>query len=508
MSNKSDNLLFKLFSSGSMTLISRILGFLRDMITANYFGSSAASDTFFVAFKIPNLLRRIFAEGAFSQAFVPVLMEYKRNNEEKNLKLFISNIFGILLISLTIVTILGILFAGFIIILTSPGFSNNAMQFLQAKCLLKIMFPYILFISLCSFMSSLLNSEGYFALPAFVPSILNLCFIVFSLFFRDYFSGISVLAWAVFVGGILQLIVQIPTLIKLKLFLLPTFNFHHNGVKRVFKLMLPAIFAVSVAQIGLLINTAYASFLPTGSISYIYYADRVMEFPVGVFGVAMSNILLNNLSKHALDMEKFSKLLDWGIKLCLVIALPTSLGMGMLALPIVKTLFLRGHFDEHAAIMTAHSLVGYSIGFIGLLLVKIFAPAFYSRQDIKTPVKIAIFVLISNQIMNLLLIPFFGAAGLTLAIGISACLNSLILFILLIRKNIYQPKIKFLPFIIKILISVFLMAVALKICNYFFPYNFDHGFLENAIVLATTATVGISVYIVSIFCFKIHITIE
>lgn len=499
MYNKSShNLIFKLFSSGFMTLISRILGFIRDMMTANYFGSGLASDAFFVAFKIPNLLRRIFAEGAFSQAFVPVLMEYKRNNDEPGLKLFISNIFGLLLLALTLVTILGLIFSGFIIVVTSPGFSHNYGQFIQAQHLLKIMFPYILFISLCSFMGALLNSEGYFALPAFVPSILNLSFIIFTLYFKQYFDGITVLAWAVFVGGLLQLLCQIPLLIKLNLFVTPTFNYHHHGVKKVFKLMIPAIFAVSVAQIGLLINTAYASLLPTGSISYIYYADRVMEFPVGVFGVAMSNILLNNLSKNALNPEKFSKLLDWGIKLCLIIALPTSLGMGMLAEPIVKTLFYRGHFDLQASIMTANALIGYSIGFIGLLLVKIFAPAFYARQDIKTPVKIAVFVLICNQLLNFLLIPFFGSSGLTLAIGLSACLNSMMLFILLLRRNIYQPNFKFIPFILKLLFALLLMAITIKICMASLHYQFTDGFLKNFMHLTIIAASGLIVYIAAI----------
>jgi putative peptidoglycan lipid II flippase len=266
--------------------------------------------------------------------------------------------------------------------------------------------------------------------------------------------------------------------------------------------MIPAIFAVSIAQIGLLINTAYASFLPTGSISYIYYADRVMEFPVGVFGVAMSNILLNHLSKHALDSQKFSKLLDWGIKLCLIIGLPTSLIMGMLALPIVQTLFLRGNFNEYCAIMTAHALIGYSVGFIGLLLVKIFAPAFYARQDIKTPVKIAICVLIINQIINIILIPILGASGLTLAIGISACLNALALFILLIKKKIYQPKIKFKKLMLKILIAMIIMALSMKIYQWFIPYNFDHGFIKNILVLSTTAAIGLSTYTVTLFIYE------
>ena len=458
------NLLSILGKLGSMTMLSRILGFIRDMIIARVFGSGDAADAFFTAFKLPNLLRRIFAEGAFAQAFVPVLAEYKQTKSPEATREFVQYIAGMLTFALTVVTAIGVLAAPWIITATATGFTKNPDKFALATDLLRIMFPYILLISLSSFVGSILNTYHKFQIPAFTPVLLNLSFIAFSLFFVPYFDPpITALAWAVFVGGILQLVFQLPWLAKQGFLNLPKLDFKNAAVNRVIKQMMPAVFAASVAQISLVINTIFASFLQSGSISWMYYADRLTELPTGVLGVALGTILLPTLSKHAggRNPREFSKLLDWGLRLCCLLAAPAALGLAMLAYPLIATMFVSQRYSAPDAIMTKNALIACSFCVIGQIMIKVLAPAFYAQQNIKTPVKVAVVTLIATQLMNLAFIVPLKHVGLSLSVGLGACLNAAFLYILLRVKGLYFPDAGWKRFLAKLAVALAVMGAGL-----------------------------------------------
>lgn len=460
------NLLKSLAAVSSITMLSRVLGFVRDTIMARIFGAGIASDAFVVAFKLPNLLRRIFAEGAFSQAFVPILAEYKTQKGEEATRTFVAYVAGQLTLILALVTLLGVLAAPWIVWASAPGFSDNPERFELTSDLLRVTFPYILLISLSSFASALLNTWNRFAVPAFVPTLLNVSMIVFALFLTPYFDPpIMAMGWAVLVGGLLQLLYQLPHLRKIGLLVLPRLNLRDSGVWRVLRQMGPAILGVSVAQISLIINTIFASFLVAGSVSWMYYADRLMELPSGVLGVALGTILLPSLAKtHAAeDPAAYSKLLDWGLRLCILLALPCALALALLSEPLVVSLFQYGNFTATDAEMTQRALLAYSLGLLGMLLVKVLAPAFYARQDIRTPVRIAMFTLLMTQVMNVLfifVIPL-AHAGLALAIGLAACINAGLLFWKLRARGFYQPQPGWAMFTSKLLAAVLVMVVVL-----------------------------------------------
>jgi len=381
----------------------------------------------------------------------------------------------VLLLVLVIITLIGVIFAGSIIVINAPGFIKNPQKFDLTVTLLRIMFPYIILISLSSLVGGILNTWGKFSIPAFTPTILNLSFITFSLFLRQYFHPqVLALAYAVFCGGILQLAFQLPYLYKIGMPLIPKFNFKNAAVWRVIRLMGPAIFAMSIAQISLVINTIFASLLPSGSVSWMYYADRLMEFPTGVLGVALGTILLPSLSKHAStkDVTQFSKTLDWGIRLCLILALPATVGLAIISKPLTMTLFMHGKFNMFDVLMTQRALIAYAVGLLGLILIKIFGPGFYANQDIKTPVKIAIFVLLSTQLMNLIFIGPLKHAGLSLSIGLGACINASCLCYLLIKKGLYTPDKGWRLFVSKLLLAILIMSVALILSLHYLPLNF------------------------------------
>ena len=460
------NLLKTLATVGSMTFASRILGFVRDTLIARVFGAGMATDAFFVAFKIPNLLRRISAEGAFSQAFVPILAEYKKQRTHDETQALINHVATLLGLFLVVVTIVGMLAAPWVVQVSAPGFAADATKFDLTVNLLRVTFPYIFFISLVSLAGGVLNTYGNFSVPAFTPVWLNVSFIIAALFVVPYFGGsVKVLAWAVFVGGILQLLYQVPYLLKIGL--IPRFelNLHDEGVWRILKLMGPAIFGVSIAQISLLINTIIASLLVSGSVSWLYYADRLMEFPTGVLGVALGTILLPSLSKSVADEadSEYSQLLDWGLRLTFMLALPAAAALAVLSVPLVAGLFKYGAFTAHDVQMTKTALMAYSLGLLGLILVKVLAPAFYSRQNIKTPVKIAIFTLIATQAMSLFFVFVLrlNHAGLALAIGLGACINAGLLYYHLRKANVFKPQAGWVLFLVKLLVAVTLMALAL-----------------------------------------------
>jgi len=466
------NLLKSLAAVSSMTMISRVLGFVRDTIVARMFGAGMATDAFFVAFKLPNLLRRIFAEGAFSQAFVPILAEYKAQQGEEATRTFIAYVSGLLTLVLALVTALGILAAPWVIWITAPGFADTPEKFDLTTALLRVTFPYILLISLASLAGAILNTWNRFSVPAFVPTLLNVSMIVFSLFLTPYFDPpVMALGWAVLAGGLAQLLYQLPHLKKIGMLVLPRLNLRDSGVWRVLKQMGPAILGVSVSQISLIINTIFASFLAAGSVSWMYYADRLMELPSGVLGVALGTILLPSLAKTYAsdDRHEYSRLMDWGLRLCFLLVLPCALALALIAEPLTVSLFQYGKFSANDALMTQRALIAYAVGLLGIILVKVLAPGFYARQNIRTPVKIALFTLVSTQAMNLVFIGPLKHAGLALAISLAACLNAGLLYWQLRKHDLFEPQPGWAKFLGKLVLAVLVMSAVLLGLMHFMP---------------------------------------
>jgi putative peptidoglycan lipid II flippase len=458
------NLLRALATVSGLTMVSRVLGFARDFFIARAFGAGLATDAFFVAFRLPNLLRRLFAEGAFSQAFVPVLAEYKNRVGAEETKTLVDGAATVLFLALVATAVLGIAVAPIIVYISAPGFAADPAKFDLTVVMLRITFPYILFISLVAFSAGVLNTWNRFSVPAITPALLNVAFIVGALFFAERFDPpVLVLAWAVFAGGLLQLALQIPFLARMGLLPRWRLNLSHPGVRRILKLMAPAAFGVSISQISLLINTIFASFLVTGSVSWLYYADRLMEFPAGVLGVALGTILLPSLSKYHAEAkhDQYARLLDWGLRVTVLLAVPSAAALAVLALPLITALFHYGRFTAEDAWMTRQALVAYSVGLVGMILVKILAPGFYAKQNVVTPVKIGVLTLLATQAMNLAFIGPLKHAGLALAIGLGACLNAALLYRTLRKHRVYEPQPGWPVFLLKVGAAVGLMAVVL-----------------------------------------------
>jgi putative peptidoglycan lipid II flippase len=458
------NLLRALATVSSMTFLSRLLGYARDFFIARVFGAGLATDAFFVAFRIPNLLRRLFGEGAFSQAFVPILAEHKARQSPEEARALADCVATVLALALAATAALGVAAAPFLVYLSAPGFAAEPEKFALTVTMLRITFPYILFISLVAFASGILNTWSRFAVPAFTPVLLNVSFIVAAAFAAPWFDPpVLALAWAVAAGGVLQLAFQLPFLARIGMLPRWRLDLRHPGVARVLKLMAPALFGVSVSQVSLLINTIFASFLVSGSVSWLYYADRLMEFPAGMLGAALGTILLPSLARHHAEgaPQDYSRLLDWGLRVTLILALPAAAALAVLAMPLVATLFHYGAFGAEDARMTQRALVAYSVGLVGLILVKILAPGFYARQNVATPVKIGILTLVATQAMNLAFIVPLAHAGLALAISLGACLNAALLYRHLRRQGIYAPQPGWGGFAFRVFLAVAIMSLAL-----------------------------------------------
>jgi putative peptidoglycan lipid II flippase len=496
------NLLKALATVSGMTLLSRILGFVRDFVIARTFGAGMLTDAFFVAFKLPNLLRRLFAEGAFSQAFVPVLGEYKNKLGEKETKRLVDHVATLLFLALLIVTLLGMAAAPLLVYLSAPGFAADSDKFALTVELTRITFPYILFMSLVALAGGVLNTWSRFAVPAFTPVLLNVSFIAMALFAAPYFEPpVMVLGWAVFVGGLLQLLFQIPHLKRIGM--LPRFsiNWRDEGVRRILRLMAPAVLGVSVAQISLLINTIFASFLGTGSVSWLYYADRLMEFPAGMLGAALGTILLPSLAKYHAGgkFDEYSKLLDWGLRLTLLLAAPAALALAIIAVPLIATLFHHGAFTDVDVFKTRDALVAYSIGLLGLILVKVLAPGFYARQNVRTPVRIALVSLFVTQILNLSLIGWLQHAGLALSIGLAACLNAGLLYRGLRRHDIYTPQPGWPLFYAKLAVAMLAMGIALWFATGNATDWLHWGLPERLLRLSALVSLGATIYFATLW---------
>jgi putative peptidoglycan lipid II flippase len=484
----------KLIKSGiivsAMTLVSRVLGLVRDVVIANIMGAGAMADVFLFANKIPNFFRRLFAEGAFAQAFVPVLSEYHTKDEinaesrghvDNNGKLdvsldetrrLIAQVSGTLGVIITLVTFFGMLASPLFVILFGGGWfvdwfhngpeSVGGEKFELASSLLKITFPYLWFISFTALAGAVLNTMGRFAVAAFTPVLLNIAIILMAVYGAEYTqSPAYALAWGVFFGGLIQFVFQIPFLYKAGVLVKPCWSWHSKGVTKIRKLIIPALFGVSVTQINLLLDTLIASFLITGSISWLYYADRLLEFPLGLFGIGIATVILPSLAKlHSKNSNtEFTATLDWGIKIISLFGWPALAGLMVLAQPIIMVLFMRGEFSQETVIQVSYALFAYLSGLLSFMFIKVLAPGYYARQDTKTPVKIGIIAMVSNMAFNLMLAPFFGFVGLAIATTMSATLNAWLLYRGLKQAGVYYLSKSTKVFIGKLVLSALVMAL-------------------------------------------------
>ncbi len=454
----------------SMTMLSRVLGLVRDVVIASFVGASANADAFFVAFKIPNFLRRLFAEGAFAQAFVPVLADYREQGSVAAVRDLLDRVAGVLGGSLLLLTTLSILAAPLVTMIFAPGFLNDSTKFELTAGMIRITFPYLLLISMTGFCGAILNSYGRFAVPAFTPVLLNLSLIGAATVASPWFEQpVFALAWGVLLAGIVQLLFQLPFLYRLDLVPRPVFDVRHEGVRRILTLMVPAIFGVSVSQINLLLDTVLASFLPTGSVSWLYYSDRLTELPLGVFGVAIATVILPTLSLQQSGSrgDQFNATLDWAVRSVLLIGLPAAVALVLLAEPILVTLFQYGALSTHDVAMASLSLRAYSLGLLAFMLIKVLAPGFYARQDTLTPVKIGIRAMLANMVLNLVFVlplMYFwdiGHVGLALATSASAWLNAGLLYRGLRREGVLQRAPGRVVVLSRLILSCLAMAAIL-----------------------------------------------
>ena len=484
----------------SMTLLSRITGFARDVVFSHLFGAAAAADAFFVAFRIPNFFRRLFAEGAFAQAFIPVLADYA-TLERRVMLGFTQAMVGNLALVVSLVTILGVVGAPVLVAVFAPGFVTAGAQFELATQLLRITFPYLLFISLTAFAAALLNARGHFAVPAFTPVLLNFCLIGAALAVTPLFKiPVVGLAWGVFAAGIMQLLFQFPALKRLELLVRPRVDFQHPGARQVGGLLVPAVIAASASQINTLIDTMLASTLITGSISWLYYADRLLELPVGLVAVALGTVLLPNLSKLHSDgnARAFAATLDWGVRMALVFGLPAAAALYVLALPLVSGIFLHGKMTVTDAQMSALALQAFAAGLLGILAVKVFAPGYFSRKDTQTPLRFAFVAVGLNIVLNLALFRILGHVGLALATAAAALTNGALLLRGLIRAGVYVPSAEARRTLLRTGAGVLTMVLALLLVSPDETFWLTSAMLERWLWIAGLCVFGAAVYAASL----------
>jgi len=487
-----------------MTLLSRVLGLTRDMVMFHLLGTHWAADVFLVAQKIPNFLRRLFAEGAFSQAFIPVLSEFQTNKEIIEVKKLVSETFGTLAVILAVVAVVGSLGSPVLVSIFGTGFLiQSPEKFELASVLLKITFPYIFFISLTAFCGSILNSLGRFAIPAFTPVLLNISIISAAIMVSPGLEQTTALAmaWGIFAAGIIQLLIQLPFLWKEGYLVKPTWGWRSPGVQKILALMGPALFGVSVGQINLLLDTIIASFLQTGSIAWLYVSDRMLEFPLGMFGIAISTVILPSLSRQhtSQDSKQFSSTLNWALRLVCLIGIPATLGLYLMAEPIILTVFQHGKFDLRDSYMAGMSLRAYIVGLLGFMFIKVLATGFFSRQNTKTPVKIGMIAMTVNMVFNLLLFQPLGHVGLALATSISAILNAGLLFYALSKEQAFILDDDWFPWMVKIfignLVMVFFIIWQMENVNYWREWDISNRIEQMLILVVGSVTVyAVSMY--------------
>ncbi len=484
----------------SLTLISRLLGFVRDMLIARLFGVDITTDAFFVAFKIPNLLRRLFTEGAVSHAVVPLLTQQTRLGNQENLKQFIGKTAGTLIAWAMLFTVFATLLAPIIVLLLAPGFAWQGSQYDLAVAMLKITLPYGLCIAIVAFVGAILNAQNQFVIPALTPVFLNICMIAAALWLTPYMSQpITALAWAVMIAGVVQVLVQLPSLWRLGLLPKLSICFNDPDVRRLNQLLLPAIFSASVTQINLLLDSLVASFLVSGSVSWLYYSDRLVEFPMGILGIGLATVILPRLSEnHAeTDAQAFSATLDWGLRWALLVGMPATIGLFVLAEPMISTLFQYNEFTASDVEKAGQSLKAYTVGLLGYLFIKILVPGFTARLDLKTPVRYGMMAMVASLALNVLAIPF-AHAGLALATSLGAFINAALLLMKLLQDRIYQPARGWWLLIARLLISSAVMAL----CLYYFVDNRwwqGWGATERVINLAKWVGISCVVYVVTLW---------
>jgi putative peptidoglycan lipid II flippase len=491
----------------SMTFISRIFGFARDMVIANLFGAGIGMDAFLVANKIPNFMRRLFAEGAFSQAFVPVLSEYRKTRDATSVKQFVDHMSGMLAIVLLAVTVVGVVCAPILVFVFAPGFVHHAERYELSMTMLRFTFPYLLFISLTALSGAILNSYDRFGVPAFTPVLLNLCLIGAAILLAPHFSQpIVALAVGVCVAGVVQLLFQFPFLLQIKMLPIPRPSLADPGVRKVLKLMVPALFGVSVSQINLMMDQWFASFLKVGSISWLYYSDRITQLPLGMFGVAIATVILPSLSRqHAgKDTADYSKTLDWGIRSVLLIGSPAMVGIAVLAGPILASLFQYGHFSANDVYMARQSLWAFSGGLMAFMLIKVFASGFYAKQNIKLPVRIGMIAMVSNTLLSLCLIWTLFHAGLALATSLSAVLNAGLLLYFLLKKQIYTPLPGWLKFFAQIIVANVAMAVLVLWLSPDVSVWLREDWHWRVLHLSMYVAAGIFAYVIALVCLGVR----
>jgi putative peptidoglycan lipid II flippase len=491
---------------GTMTMTSRVLGLVRDIVIASFIGATANADAFFVAFKVPNFLRRLFAEGAFSQAFVPVLAEYREGGSTALVRSLLDRVAGVLGGSLLMLTAIMVVGAPVVTAIFAPGFLTDPHKYALTADMIRITFPYLFLISMTGFCGAILNSYGRFAVPAFTPVWLNLSLIGAALIAAPWFAEpVFALAWGVLFAGVIQLLFQLPFLYKIELLPRPRWDTQDEGVRKISRLMVPALFGVSVSQINLLLDTVLASFLPTGSVSWLYYSDRLTELPLGVFGIAIATVILPRLSslQAIAQSDRFSETLDWGMRAVLLIALPASVALVILAEPILVTLFHYGALSARDVAMAALSLRAYSIGLLAFMLVKILAPGFYARQDMVTPVRIGITAMVANMILNLaFVVPLYlywniGHVGLALATSLAAFLNAGLLLHNLRRKGILTLQAGWSRFLWRLVIASSVMGLALFLLLPDMSAWFEWSWWQRSLELALLVSAGLVAYLLA-----------
>ena len=504
---------YRLFRSttivAGMTLISRLLGFVRDVFFAMIFGAGPAFDSFALAFKIPNFMRRLFGEGAFSQAFVPVLAEYRRKRTPEEVHSFVNHIAGTLGVALMLIVVLAEIIAPLIIMVFAPGFIHDPTRFHYSTHMLRITFPYLLLIALTAFAGATLNTFNRFAIPAFTPVLLNVALILVAWFWAPHAAiPIYTVAWGVLIGGVAQLAIQLPFLKRIHMFPIPKLQWRDPGVLRVLKLMVPALFGVSVAQISLLIDNFFASFLPAGSISWLYYSDRLTYLPLAVIGVAIATVVLPNLSHyhHSDSTQAYSSTLDWALRLVILAGVPAAVGLFILAGPLITTLFHYDRFTTFDVLMTRQSLWAFSVGLPGFMLVKVLASAFYSRQNIRTPVKIAAGAVLVNLFFNILLIAPLAHAGLALSTSIASLLNAILLFVFLLRTGIYHPQARWLLLVLRVVIANSAMGVFLWWYGGDLRQWLQWRLAERGWHLLAAVILGMVIYFFALFLLGLRVT--
>ncbi|MDD5723434.1 MAG: murein biosynthesis integral membrane protein MurJ [Syntrophales bacterium] len=482
---------------GLATLVSRVFGFIRDMVVAGFFGAGLATDAFFVAFRIPNLLRRLLAEGSLTVAFIPVFTEYlKKRSKEEAIELA-GIAFTLLSIVLALVSVAGILLSPWIVMGMAPGFSDVPDKYELTVFLTRTMFPYIFFISLVALCMGILNSLRHFAAPALAPVVLNICMIASVFALKDFFADpILSLAVGVMAGGILQLAMQFPFLIKVGVRLKPNFHFSHPGIKKIERLMLPAVFGATVYQVSIFINTILASLLPGGSVSYLYYADRVVELPLGVFAIAVGTAALPSFSEQAAgeDYERLKGTVSFSLRLILFVTIPATVALIILRVPIISVLFQRGQFDAASTVLTAQALLYYAVGLWAFSCIRVVVSAFYALQDTRTPVKIAVVSLLVNVVMSALLMFPMRHSGLALATSIASAVNIVALVVILARRLGKFLQKDFWTSVTRTIFAAGIMGVSIGIAGARLGWDSAGAFGERLLFLVVTIAVGLAVF--------------